>query len=93
MISLNNWFSLRMDLIALAVLIFSVMFCVINRTIADPKLIGMLLIYVISFQESLVWLFKNCAWFESRMVSFDRCVKMTEVVQEAPQIMGTEAAH
>mmetsp|Transcript_17853 Transcript_17853/g.30299 ORF Transcript_17853/g.30299 Transcript_17853/m.30299 type:complete len:632 (+) Transcript_17853:2840-4735(+) len=77
----SGWFSIRVDLLAIFLMLSISFICVMLRDF-DPVIMSMLISYLISIQMQLIWGLKCFMYIQSTMVNADRCLKMVEIPQE-----------
>lgn len=82
--SLRSWFAIRIEFISLTILAFTCGFLISYKDDSDSILIGVLFNRFISFNMMLMWGCALLSDLEGDLVSYDRCVKMLEIPQEAP---------
>ena len=76
---------MRIDLISVALLAFTTSFSVIYRGYANNVMLAMMLSYVLTLQDFLLYAIRLAAMIELRMVSADRMLKLLEIPQESPE--------
>ena len=77
------WSYLHQMMSSMIIMVTSTLCCIHFKDGVDPVLVGMLLMTVNMLSDVVNWFFHICSSFERSMVSFDRCLKITEIVQEA----------
>ena len=81
--SLKSWFAIRIEVLSIIILGFTCGFLLSYRDKADAVLIGVLFNRFIAFNMLLMWACALLADLEGDLVSYDRCIKMLEIPQEA----------
>ena len=82
MTAVNSWFSVRVDFLALSVVLILSFLCIFLRNSVDPVLLSLMLNYSLNIQFALMNLLKGYMSIEQQMVNIDRCLKMTEIEHE-----------
>jgi len=77
-----NWFGFHMDFLSFLFTLFLVVFTIIFEDQFNGQAIGLMLIYAISLQNNLFNLLNTLSGFETIMVSFERCLKYTDIPPE-----------
>ena len=54
----NAWFSIRIDILAIMVMLCISMICVFYRDYTDPIVLCMLLSYIMTIQVNIIWSLK-----------------------------------
>ena len=83
------WSYLHQMMSSMIIMVASTVCCIHFKDGVDPVLVGLLLMTVNMLSDVVNWFFHICSSFERSMVSFDRCLKITEIVQEAEQRKDT----
>jgi ATP-binding cassette subfamily C (CFTR/MRP) protein 1 len=78
----NCWFSIRIDLLAILLILTFTLVCVFTRASTNPVVLSMLLSYVLTIQYTLTQSLKTYMSLQSTMVNANRCVAMLEIPQE-----------
>lgn len=78
----NCWAYLHQMMCCMIIMVTSTVCCIHFKEGVDPVLVGLLLMTVNMLSDVVNWFFHICSSFERSMVSFDRCLKITEVAQE-----------
>ena len=58
---------------------------IIFKDQTNPVLVGVFLVYMMSMNSSLITACESFPRFEGMLMSYERCLKITEIPQEAPQ--------
>jgi len=86
MAGVTGWFSIRVDVLAIILMITITMTCVIGRSFNHSKdaaiLFSMILSYTLTIQYNLTWSLKIFMSLQSNMVNAERCMKILDVAQE-----------
>ncbi|EGC35823.1 hypothetical protein DICPUDRAFT_151784 [Dictyostelium purpureum] len=85
--SVNQWLSLRLDLLVNIITFFCCLFISLNRSTIDIPSIGLSLSYALSLSNSLNKATITSADTETRMNSLERIVEYMNVPSEAPAII------
>jgi len=78
------WFGLYADFITFLFLIGLIIFIVVFRNNFSPQSIGLLITYSFRIQTEIFNLLMRFAIFENNMVSMERCLSFTNLIQEKP---------
>jgi hypothetical protein len=78
----NQYFRIQVNATATIFVALICAICIISRDTTSPVLLGLLLTYSMSIQYNLSVLLMVHMYIEKLMVSADRCMQMTKVVQE-----------
>jgi len=70
--SILVWFSLRIDLLTVIVLVFSCTFAIMVRNYADSIFLAMMLSYILTMQQQLLFTIRLLGGIEGKMVCMDR---------------------
>lgn len=76
------WFAIRVDLLSIFTMMLIASFCVLFRSQANPVLLTILLVYSVAMQAYIISTIMVMMRVETRMVSADRCIEQTRIVQE-----------
>ena len=79
---INQYFRIQVNATATVFVALICAICIISRDTTSPVLLGLLLTYSMSIQYNLSVLLMVHMFIEKLMVSADRCMQMTKVVQE-----------
>jgi hypothetical protein len=79
---INQYFRIQVNATATIFVALICAICIISRDTTSPVLLGLLLTYSMSIQYNLSVLLMVHMYIEKLMVSADRCMQMTKVVQE-----------
>ena len=79
----NCWFSIRIDILAMVLIVTFSLTCVFARDFTDPIVLSMLLSYILTIQMYLTYALKVFMNLQSTMVNANRCVQMLSIPQEA----------
>jgi len=86
MAGVNGWFSIRVDLLAIVLMLVISLTCVIARSFNDSEtyhiLFAMVLSQCLSIQANMVWSLKIIMALQSNMVNAERCMNVLNVPQE-----------
>lgn len=82
---LRFWMCMRLNLISIIFVGFSYGYCIFSRDGQDTIMIGLMMGYLIELQWNIHGIIRHLNSFSSEIVSFERCIKMFSVVQEAEQ--------
>ena len=83
---LTDWFSLRITLSSVLVVAptLAIPLLVNTNNIISPGMIGVLCTYVIILSDDIISFLWSLSFFESKLVSLERCKAFTEITPEAP---------
>lgn len=72
----NCWFSIRVDLLAITLMLIFAYACILSRDSTSPVILSMLLSYVLTIQMTLTSSLKTFMNLQSSMVNATRCVAL-----------------
>ena len=83
---LTNWLSLRITLSSILVVTptLAIPLLVNTNNLISPGMIGILCSYVIILSDDIIGFLWSLSFFESSLVSLERCKAFTEITPEAP---------
>jgi ABC-type multidrug transport system fused ATPase/permease subunit len=64
----KGWFNTRISLVLIMFMSFTFIYCVLAKSVMDPVLIGLMMVYLMEIQFNLVSLFRQMASIDARMV-------------------------
>lgn len=79
------WLQIRLNIISITFIAISYVYCILNREDSNTVSIGLLISYLVELQWNLNRVTKESCSVNSNIVSFDRCMKMCKIPQEAAQ--------
>jgi ABC-type multidrug transport system fused ATPase/permease subunit len=79
----NRWLALRLELIGNLITVFAALFAVLAKNNISPGLVGLSISYAMNVSQTLNWLVRMTADFESNIVSVERIKEYCEVPHEA----------
>lgn len=82
MSAVSSWFAVRVDIITTVIILILTVGCVFIRDYNHPIIVSLMLYYLNSIQNAMIQLSKLYMQTEQQMVSAERCMKLTEIVQE-----------
>lgn len=88
----RRWVGVRMDLIALALLVAATLFSMAFRRIVSPALLALALTQLLQLSGSMQWAVRQTAEAENHMTSVERMVAYTALPQERPADTPTAPA-
>ena len=80
-----NLLCLRLQMISIIFIAYYYIYWIFYKDDKDPVLIGLMIGYLTSLQWKMYSIFDELVWFDGNMVSFERCLKLLEIPQEAEQ--------
>ena len=78
----GNWFSFSLDIFSLLFFTFLIVMSIILDNYFDEQAIGIIISYALSLEENLLRMLSILSSLENNMVGLERCLKLTEIVQE-----------
>ena len=81
----NNWLIMRLNLISVIFISISYTYFVFTRDRQDTIMVGLLLEKLIEFQWNMNGLVNSSYWLNKHMKSFQKCLTMENIPQEAEQ--------
>jgi len=78
-----GWYETRMVSISYVIIGYYYIYCIYHRGELDAVIMGVLIGYMTSIQWKLMYSFDAFTELENYMISFDRCLKMLDIPQEA----------
>mmetsp|Transcript_19439 Transcript_19439/g.19110 ORF Transcript_19439/g.19110 Transcript_19439/m.19110 type:complete len:207 (+) Transcript_19439:353-973(+) len=89
--SIRRWFSVRVEFTSRIIIITAMVLMIYLRDVVNPVLLGAFLVHMMRMNNELIWSLQFLTEFESRLVSFERCIKILEIPQEASDSFDSEA--
>lgn len=78
----QGWFAIRVDLLAIVMMLIFSSVCITVRTSVNPIILSLLLVYMLQIQNSMIVFLRTFMMMQQNMVNADRCMKMCEIIQE-----------
>ena len=78
----NRWLALRLELIGNLITVFAALFAVLAKDHIDPGIVGLSISYAMNVSQTLNWLVRMTADFETNIVSVERIKEYCEVPHE-----------
>lgn len=79
----NRWLSIRLELIANFIVLFSAIFAVIYRQKMDSASVGLIITYALNTTQNLNYLVRASTDIETNIVSVERILEYTDLTTEA----------
>ena len=78
----NRWLALRLELVGNLITVFAALFAVLSKNHIDPGIVGLSISYAMNVSQTLNWLVRMTADFETNIVSVERIKEYCEVPHE-----------
>ncbi|KAF9984046.1 Multidrug resistance-associated protein 1 [Mortierella antarctica] len=82
----KRWVEVQLRLLSTVVLLFAALFAVLDRSKADPSLVGLTLGFTLSFTEEVTSLVRIFCDFQNHLISVERVIEYTDMKSEAPAL-------
>lgn len=82
----NSFFSVGLNTLSLGFTIITLFLCIHFKNEWDPTVVGLVLSYLLGIQSNVIWMFRLFIFNQGRLVSFERLLNFTTIVQEAPAL-------
>ncbi|KAJ3207843.1 hypothetical protein HDU67_007191, partial [Dinochytrium kinnereticum] len=83
----NRWLQVRVGLVSAVVVFFAGVCIVFGRSVLDPGLVGISLIWALQCSNTLIWLIREHASLEMSMNAVERTNEYLNIEQELPAII------
>ena len=80
-----NWLSFRLNIISLVFIAYYYVNWIYSKEGKDPIMISLMIGYLTGLPWRMSSLINDLIWIDGNMVSFERCLKLLEIPQEAEQ--------
>lgn len=80
----NSFFAVGLNMIAFCFTAITLFLCIHYKNDWDPTLVGLVLSYLLSIQWCVIWMFRLFIFNQGKLVSFERLINFTNIIQEAP---------
>ncbi|KAG9327868.1 hypothetical protein KVV02_000314 [Mortierella alpina] len=82
----KRWVEVQLRLLSTVVLLFAALFAVLDRSKADPSLVGLTLGFTLSFTEEVTSLVRIFCDFQNHLISVERVIEYMDMKSEAPAL-------
>ena len=90
LVGIMNWYTLMLDFLSYAFIVFLLLFSIFARHDFEPATIGILLTYCVQIQDELVRYLTCRSNLENDMVGLERCIAYTKIISERPEKMDID---
>ena len=83
----SSWFNLYLDFFTIIFFMFFIISSILYENYFQAASIGIVLSYSIQLQDYLLKFLTSLSMMENGMVSLERCLKYTEIIEEKPSVL------
>ena len=66
-------------MVSFAIMIFSCVFCIVNKDKTDKVFLAMLLSNILMLSDYILYTVKLYSYVDAKMINVDRCMKLLEI--------------